>query len=479
MSDAALFRPDPPCLDTLVEDGAEGPPIPLTPLTREGLETWLAERDAAGAAWVRASGFSAAVGSTCPVPGPDGTVAGVLAGLGDGTDRWAAAPLPERLPPGTYALPTETPADRATAITEAWALAGYRFDRYRSAPQEAARPALIWPAGVDRAAVRRRVAAVALVRDLVNTPASDLGPAELAGVARAMADHHGAAFHEIVGDALLPEGWPAVHAVGRGSARPPRLIDLRWGREDHPRVTLVGKGVVFDSGGLDIKPSAGMRLMKKDMGGAAHALGLAHALMDAGLPIRLRVLIPAVENMLSGSAFRPLDVLETRKGLTVEVGNTDAEGRLVLADALAEADRESPALLLDMATLTGAARVALGPDIPALLTRDDTLAADLLAAGTEADEPLWRLPLHASYRRMLDSSVADLSSTGTSPFAGAITAGLFLAEFVSPETPWAHLDLFAWAPSSRPGRPEGGAAHGLDALFRLIAGRFGGGSGVG
>ncbi|MBB4285787.1 leucyl aminopeptidase family protein [Roseospira goensis] len=485
--DAPLFRPAHPCLDSLIDPpGRAAPaPVPLIPLTRDALDDWLAGQPAARAAWVRALGFRAKAGETCPLPGDSGGhdgagPDGILVGLGDGSDRWALAGLPRRLAPGCYALDPAAGDDLAPTVAVAWALGAWRFDRYKSAPdtdgdRDSAPPAparLVWPAGVDRARVRRHVAAVALTRDLVTTPAADLGPAELAAVTRALAAHHGADFREIVGDALLAENWPAVHAVGRGSARPPRLLDLRWGDEAHPRVTLVGKGVVFDSGGLDLKPSAGMKLMKKDMGGAAHALGLAHAIMDAGLPVRLRVLIPAVENMPSGSAFRPLDVLRTRKGLTVEVGNTDAEGRLVLADALAEADREDPALLIDLATLTGAARVALGPDIPALFTRDDALAADLAAAGAETGEPVWRLPLHPGYRAMLDSPVADLSSTGSSPFAGAITAALFLSAFVSEATPWAHLDLYAWAPSSKPGRPEGGAAQALAALFALVERRF-------
>ncbi|KAA5605081.1 leucyl aminopeptidase family protein [Roseospira marina] len=474
MAARPLFRPHHPCLGALIDPPApdDAAAVPLLPLTETDLAAWCTDQPAERAAWVAASGFRGAAGSTVCLPSADGSIAAVLAGLGDGTDRWALAGLPERLAPLCVALPPETPAADAAVIAEAWALGAYRFDRYKSdAPSAPAR--LVWPEGVDRAAVARRVGAAALARDLVNTPASDLGPADLAGVARALAEHHGATLNDIVGDALLDEGWPAVHAVGRGSTRPPRLIDLRWGNADHPRVTLVGKGVVFDSGGLNLKPSAGMKLMKKDMGGAAHALGLAHAVMDAGLPVRLRVLIPAVENMPSGSAFRPLDVLETRKGLTVEVGDTDAEGRLILADALAEADTESPALLIDMATLTGAARVALGPDVPAVFTRHDTLAADLMAAGEQTGEPLWRLPLHAPYRRMLDSPVADLSSIGTGSFAGAITAALFLAEFVGPATPWAHLDLFAWAPSSRPGRPEGGTSQALNALFAVIEQRFG------
>jgi len=478
MADTPLFRPCHPSLDALLDappkdaDGVPVTALPLLPLTADAFADWLDTQPPKRTAWVQSTGFSGAAGTTCALPGPDGSLDVILAGMGDGRDRWALAAFPERLAPHVVALAPDTPPDLAALLAEAWALGAYRFNRYKTRPDDG--PArLLWPEGVDREALCRRVFAVALTRDLVNTPASDLGPAELADVARTMAEYHDGSFQEIIGDALLAEGWPAVHAVGRGSVRPPRLIDLRWGQEDHPRVTLVGKGVVFDSGGLDLKPPANMKQMKKDMGGAAHVLGLAHAIMDAELPVRLRVLIPAVENMPSGSAFRPLDVLNTRKGLTVEVGDTDAEGRLVLADALAEADRENPALLIDMATLTGAARVALGPDIPVVFTRDDTLAADLMTAAAEADEPMWRLPLHAPYRKMLESPVADISSTGTGGFAGAITAALFLAEFVAPETPWVHIDLYAWTPSSKPGRPEGGAAQGLAALYALIERRFG------
>ncbi len=301
-----------------------------------------------------------------------------------------------------------------------------------------------------------------------------MGPAELAAAAERLAAEHGAAMRVVVGDALLAENYPCIHAVGRAAAasRQPRLVDLTWGDAAAPRVTLVGKGVCFDSGGLDLKPSSGMKLMKKDMGGAAHVLGLASMVMAAGLPVRLRVLIAAVENAVSGDAMRPLDVLATRKGVTVEVGNTDAEGRLVLADALWEAGRDKPELLVDVATLTGAARTALGPDLAALFSNDESLAADLLGAGEAAHDPLWRLPLFKPYRRMLDSKVADLANVSDSPYAGAITAALFLQEFVPPGTAWAHLDVLAWNPAGRPGRPDGGEALGLRALYAVIAQRF-------
>jgi leucyl aminopeptidase len=317
--------------------------------------------------------------------------------------------------------------------------------------------------------VTREAEAIFLGRDLINTPAGDLLPSGLAQAAEDLAKRHGAEFREIVGADLLSMGYPAIHAVGRASADAPRLIDIGWGSLAHPRVTLVGKGVCFDSGGLDIKPAAGMQLMKKDMGGAAAVLALAHMIMAADLKLRLRVLVPAVENAIAGNAFRPLDVLGTRKGLTVEVGNTDAEGRLILADALTEADSEKPALLIDCATLTGAARVALGPELPALFARQDALADRLLGCGRAVADPLWRLPLWPGYRKTLDSKVADLSSTGESALHGAITAALFLAEFVDPATQWVHLDIYAWNAKTRPGRPEGGEPSAVRALYELAA----------
>ncbi|MCC2665736.1 MAG: leucyl aminopeptidase family protein, partial [Geminicoccaceae bacterium] len=314
--------------------------------------------------------------------------------------------------------------------------------------------------------------AVYLARDLINMPASDLGPAELALAAEAVATRGGAEFRTVEGDRLLEENYPALHAVGRASPRAPRLIELVWGAADAPKLTLVGKGVCFDTGGLDLKSSQNMLLMKKDMGGAAVTLGLAQAIMAQDLPVRLRLLIGAVENSVAGSAFRPGDVLSTRKGLTVEIGNTDAEGRLVLADLLAEGDREQPDLMIDCATLTGAARVALGPDLPALFTADDRLAHDLIAAGRAVFEPVWRLPLHQPYREMLDSSVADINNAGSGGFAGAITGALFVKEFVTETKAFAHLDIYAWNPKDRPGRPKGGEATALRALLALITRRF-------
>jgi len=452
------------------EDGLTA--IPLDLLRREQLAPWLAAHPEARP-WVESLGFTAEPGSLILLPGAEGRLARVLAGIAP-DDSWALAAVPTRLPPGRYRLDPEPDPAGAEAAALAWRLADYSFDRYRAAPRPPA-PLLVWPERADRAAVCRTAEAIERVRDLINTPAADLGPAELAGAAEGLAARYGASCRSVVGDGLLVENYPAIYAVGRAAAlsRRPRLIDLRWGDPAAPRVTLVGKGVCFDSGGLDLKPSASMKLMKKDMGGAAHVLGLAGMIMDAALPVRLRVLIPAVENAVSGEAMRPLDVLATRKGISVEVGNTDAEGRLILADALTEAASEAPALLIDIATLTGAARVALGPDLPALFSPDEALAAEVLAAGLAREEPMWRLPLYAPYRRLLDSKVADLSSVSDGPHAGAITAALFLAEFVPPGLAWAHLDILAWNGRARPGRPEGGEALALRALFAVIARRFG------
>ena len=445
--------------------------VAVVPLTKAGLETWLSGQPAALRQWAAQTGFKGEAGTVCAVPGTDGTLALVLFGLGEDDDPWAYAALPEKLAPGRYRIDAALDADRAGWAALGWELATYEFRRYRG-EKGRAWPTLAWPEAADRADVERLAAATSLVRDLINTPSSDMGPEELAAAAEGVARPHGAACRVIVGDALLAENYPAIHAVGRASARAPRLIDMRWGAEDAPRVTLVGKGVCFDSGGLDLKPSSAMKLMKKDMGGAAHVLGLAQMVMAAGLPMRLRVVIPAVENSVGGDAFRPLDVLRTRAGKTVEIGNTDAEGRLVLCDALADADAEHPALLIDCATLTGAARSALGTEIPALFSNDDALADDLLRHGRERADPLWRLPLWKPYGKMLQSKVADLNNCPDGPYAGAITAALFLQAFVGAATPWAHLDMMAWNVAARPGRPEGGEAMGLRAMFALLEERF-------
>jgi leucyl aminopeptidase len=450
-------------------------PTTSTPVLAVNAATWrslAAQFGATATAFADAQGFDASLGSLLVLPATHGSIAAVLFGTGEGApgDPFLAGKLATALPAGTYRL-DGWPGD-AELSALAFVLGSYRFDRYRSRPAPRS-VRLVTPAGVDRSRVLRIAEAVALGRDLVNTPANDLGPAELDEAARALGAVFGATVTSIVGDDLLAQNYPLVHAVGRASSRPPRLIDLVWGDPGHPRVTLVGKGVVFDTGGLNVKPESGMLLMKKDMGGAATALTAARMIMDAKLPVRLRVVIPAVENAISGASFRPGDVLPSRKGLTVEIGNTDAEGRLILADALALADEEAPDLLLDFATLTGAARVALGPDLPPVFTDDDTLAAELDALGRKVNDPVWRLPLWRPYDAMLESRIADVSHIGNSPFAGSVTAALFLRRFVENARAWAHFDIFAWVPSAKNGRPFGGEPQVARLVYALIEQRYG------
>ena len=396
----------------------------------------------------------------------------VVSGVADtGTlSSWCLAKLAETLPAGTYRLSST----RAGAAMLGWLTAQYRFDRYRKDDTPAGARILLTE-DVKRIEPAILLAqSIALVRDMVNTPASDMGPPDLEAAAGSLASAFGARMEVTQGDALA-SGYPMIHAVGRAADRSfaPRLIELAWGDPKNPRVAIVGKGVCFDSGGLDIKPSSGMRLMKKDMGGAAHALALARLVMASRLPVYLHLLVPAVENAISGNAFRPGDVLATRQGLTVEIGNTDAEGRLVLGDALTKATEGTPELILDFATLTGAARVALGPDLPALFANDDALAHDLEQAGTDNDDPLWRLPLWSAYADMLKSDIADINNAGEGGFAGSITAALFLQRFVGENIPWAHFDTFAWRPSAKPGRAKGGEALGLRAAFAMLQSRYG------
>ncbi len=449
---------------------------PVRVVARARYDDWLAGQPGRVRAWLEGSGFEAKAGRAIVVPGTDGAPEAALLLLSDPPEPWDFAALRGRLPAGTWYLEAdEGELDHAQAAL-GWALASYRFDRYRKKHQEkdqdGQEPRLALEEGAESRRANVVAEAVWLARDLINTPASDLGPAELADAARTVAARYGAEFRTIEGGALLTENYPAIHAVGRASPRAPRLIELVWGKPAAPKVTLIGKGVCFDTGGLDLKTSQNMLLMKKDMGGAAVTLALAQALMELKVPVRLRLLIGAVENSVGGSAFRPGDILETRKGLTVEIGNTDAEGRLVLADLLSEGDRERPDLMIDCATLTGAARVALGPDLPVLFTPDDRLADDLLAAGRATFEPLWRLPLHTPYRELLESPIADINNTGKGSFAGAITAALFLEEFVSETAAWAHLDIFAWNPEAKPGRAKGGEATALRALLAMIERRF-------
>lgn len=441
----------------------------LTLVAKAEFADWLKAQPPRARAAVEAARFEGKPDSMVVLPGDAAEDWSVAIGVDGTSGPWSFAQAAAKLPEGSYRLTEGAPGDRALG----WLLAQHRFDRYREKPEAQGPRVLLTsePARIDE--IVRLAEATALVRDLVDTGAGDLGPAELADAAKTIADKHGGKFHVTQGDALL-EGYPMIHAVGRAAtkARAPRLIEIEWGDPKHPRVALVGKGVCFDSGGLDIKPASGMLLMKKDMGGAAHALALAGLIMGARLPVRLHLLIPAVENAVSSDAFRPGDVLKTRKGLFVEIGNTDAEGRLILGDALARACEEAPAVLLDFATLTGAARVALGPDLPALFANDETLAADIAAAAGAVSDPLWRLPLWQPYNDMLKSEVADINNAPGGGFAGTITAALFLERFVSPSVPWAHLDTFAWRPSAKPGRPKGGDALGLRAAWELLRRRF-------
>ncbi len=461
--------------DETASESAENA-VPIVPVPKRSKDTVLEALPAVAATWVKATGYKADPGEVCVVPAADGSVDRVLLGLtaspGDMASLWDWAALPSRLPEGLYAVQDTDGEPMAACL--GWALGRYRFERYKSSPDGRGQKArLLWPADVDGADVLRQASGISLTRDLINRHASDLTPAALADAALDLSSRYGAEASVIVGEDLLAQNYPAIHAVGRAADVAPRLIDIRWGDAFAPKVTLVGKGVTFDSGGLDIKPSQGMLLMKKDMGGAAQVLGLAHMIMDASLPVRLRVLVPAVENAISGNAFHPRDVLETRKGITVEVGNTDAEGRLILADALAEADSEDPEMILEWATLTGAARIALGTEVPALFSNDDDLAESMLAAGKEIEDPTWRLPLWAGYERSLASKVADTSSTGRDGFGGAITAALFLKRFVSDTTPWFHIDLMAWNTADKPGRPEGGEAMGIRAAYQMLRTRYG------
>jgi leucyl aminopeptidase len=453
--------------------GATADAIPIWFVTDANWQELRQSMVAASIAYADAAGFEPKPGRHLVLPSASGAIGAVLFGIdaapGEFQDRFLAGQLPGVLPAGTYRFANAPPDARLAAL--AFALGTYRFARYRSAPEKLV--LLELPEGVDGDDLSRIADAVTLARDLINTPANDMGPAELEDAARALGSRHGASVRAIEGDALLRENYPLVHAVGRAAARAPRLIDLTWGDPRHPKVTIVGKGVCFDSGGLDIKAASGMLLMKKDMGGAATVLALAQMVMDRGLKLRLRALIPAVENAVSGSAFRPRDVYRARNGVTVEIGNTDAEGRLILADALAAADEEEPELIVDLGTLTGAARVALGPDLPAFYTDDETLAAELVRCATAENDPLWRLPLWRPYKAMLDSKVADIDNVGSSPFAGSIVCALFLQRFVAAAKAWLHLDIYAWTPASKPGRPEGGECQAARALYALLAARYG------
>ncbi|MBT7648205.1 MAG: leucyl aminopeptidase family protein, partial [Rhodospirillaceae bacterium] len=446
--------------------------VAIVPVTRDGLEAWLDKAPAAQARWVRAHDFDGSAARHLIIPDDSGGVGTVLVAMTDPMSMFTLGDLPMALPKGTVCrLEGDFETAEATALALGWAMGSYNFGRYRKTEREMARLVPLATARMDR--VVAIAESVHLGRDLINTPAEDMGPAELTGAVADVAAANGAELRIIEGDELLTENYPSVHAVGRASVRPPRLADLTWGKSDAPKVTLVGKGVCFDSGGLDLKPATGMKMMKKDMGGAASALALASMIMRLNLPVRLRLLIPAVENAVAGNAFRPLDVITTRKGLTIEIGNTDAEGRVILCDALAEGASEKPDMLIDLATLTGAARVALGPEIPVYLSNDDTMAVAIEESAKRVQEDVWRLPLWPGYRKLMDSDVADLSTTGSGRGAGAINAALFLEHFVSDDVSWAHFDIMGWNLNSRPGRPKGGEVMAVRGLLDMIEQRFG------
>ncbi|MCF6273498.1 MAG: leucyl aminopeptidase family protein [Rhodobacteraceae bacterium] len=444
--------------------------VPIYVVTTKSLPQALEQLEIAARNWVDAGGFAAKLGQVALIPAPDGSILAVLAGWGDRTARdqgwFHFAGIADKLPEGDYRIESGLGKDELEEAALAWLLGGYRFDKYKEQPEQHAR--LVCPQGLDAARIELKAEATFLTRDLINTPASDMGPEALEAAFMALAKRHKAKASAIIGADLLKENLPLIHTVGRAAEQPPRLLDMIWGDESAPKLTLVGKGVCFDTGGLNIKPGASMGIMKKDMGGAANVLGLAHMIMSLGLRVRLRVLVPAVENAISASAFRPGDILRSRKGLTIENNNTDAEGRLVLADALAMADEESPDLLISMATLTGAARVALGADLPPFYTDDGALAHRISRAARAVADPLWRMPFWDGYERQIEPGIADLDNAPKGGMAGSITAALFLRRFVENTTQFVHFDIYGWVPESRPARPKGGEAQGGRALLAVI-----------
>ncbi|MGE7139320.1 leucyl aminopeptidase family protein [Luteibacter sp. NPDC031894] len=443
--------------------------VPIETVDAGSMAATEARLDAAQRQWLASTGFRPKPGALAVLPGSSGEIALVLVGVDRHNPTAALGGLPYRLPEGIYELSSEGVFEDRELAVLGWALGAYRFDRYRSRERKPAQ-LVVTPALLR--SLQPIVDATTEVRDLVNTPTEDMGPEQLSQAIRAHADLHKATVREWVGDELLEGNFPTIHAVGRASHRPPRLIELTWGKNSNPKLVIVGKGVCFDTGGLDIKPADGMRWMKKDMGGAAHAIALAGLVMKAKLPVRLTLLVPAVENAIAGNAMRPGEVIRTRAGHTVEVDNTDAEGRLVLCDALALAVEQVPDLIVDFATLTGAARVALGPELPALFTNRDQLADHVIGSAELVHDPLWRLPLWRPYRRMLESYVADFANAGPSRHAGAITAALYLERFVPDNQNWMHMDTYAWNDGDRPGHPRGGEAQGLRAFFRFLSERY-------
>lgn len=445
--------------------------VPIEALNKTTYGVWLKKQSALAKNWLAVNGFKAEPGQYCLIPGKDGALEKVVCGISDKPDLWSLAFLPDALPPQAYYLASPASAANATQFALGWALAGYRFTRYKKNEKKSAM--LVAPKNCDMRYVQSMAAAIFWARDLINTPAGDMHPAALADEAVRFARASGGNVSVIKGEALLAANYPTVYAVGKGSAVPPHLVDMRFGRKGAPRITLVGKGITFDTGGLDIKPTSAMRLMKKDMAGAAIVLALAKVIIETKVPVQLRVLLPIAENAVDGKSMRPLDIVKTRKGTTVEIGNTDAEGRLVLCDALAEADNEKPDLLIDCSTLTGAARVAIGTEMTAFFTPDDSLAGEFVKQSNAVHDPVWRLPLWKDYRRFLDTPSADLSNDPDYGYAGAITAALYLQEFVEKTRSWLHLDMMAWNISGRPGRPKGGEAMALRALYALIEAKYG------
>ncbi len=440
----------------------------LIPMHTDELRRWLVEQPQTTRSWLEANDFTAREGSFCLIPGEDGGVMSVIYGVPEQPDLWSLSGAPGKLPAGDYELVTHWDDVLREQATLGWALGAYRFDRYKKSEDSVARLVVSTLDSVLQA----QIDAIYSVRTLINTPPDDMMPPELATETKALAEKYGAAFRQWIGDELLTENFPAIHAVGRASVHAPRLLELTWGDPEHPRLALVGKGVCFDTGGLDIKPSSGMRYMQKDMGGAAHVLGLAEMVMAANLPVSLQVLVPAVENAIAGNAFHPGDILDTRAGISVEVDNTDAEGRLVLCDAITYARETLPDLLIDFATLTGAARVAVGTEIACFFCNDRGLAGEVISCGEAQADPTWELPLHQPYRAMLDSDAADIVNCSQGGFGGAITAALFLKEFVGEGVDWLHFDVMAWNRRARPGRPKGGEAMGLRAMFDLLCERY-------
>ncbi len=443
--------------------------ISLYPVSSANYEQWLANLPGLQQKWLKAAGFRAHAGELCGLPDSNGELEGYAFGMAEQGWLYQLASLPSKLPAGSYRLVTDWQPEQRLQASLGWGLACYQFDLYRKSTKEMPSLVLDDDIAVD---AERLLFAQSLVRDLVNTPTEDLGPEQLADAMQLEADQFDADMSVVHGVDLLTKNFPAIHAVGRASHREPRLLKMEWGDENHPLLALCGKGVCFDTGGLNLKPGAGMKLMKKDMGGAAHVLALARLIMQARLPVRLMVLIPAVENSVSGNAYRPGDVIATRKGLSVEIGNTDAEGRVVLADALTYACEYEPDLVIDFATLTGAARIALGTDLPPIFSNDISIANEITAAGEVEEDPLWVMPLYQPYKDLLKSPIADLNNIGKTPYGGCITAALFLEYFVTAETDWVHIDTWAWNQGSRPGRPAGGEAIGLRATFSYLKKRY-------